>query len=224
MERDERDVLMILSCLRNWVPNLWQPDQKITNIATGKIATEEMTKNVLSVRERGKEAMDMFIKRFTTSEDDINNEKLSYYDPIKKQPMKLFNETVIKTKHTIPEDQGQSFAEILSIFDNRNLNLREIMEWPVTSKPWSICKEDSGSRSNQKSIFRNHLELMSPNPSTTIMPNDIHTSIVDAMRIVRLIPITDVKPRTFRCWSINVLKYLNSLPGTIIHIVFDKYQ
>ena len=95
MEREERDVLMILSCLRNGVPNLWQPDQKITNIATGKIATEEMTKNVLSVRGRGKEAMDMFIKRFTTSEDDINNEKLSYYDPIKKQPMKLFNETVI---------------------------------------------------------------------------------------------------------------------------------
>ena len=113
MERDERDVLMILSCVRNWVPNLWQPDQKITNIATRKIATEEMTKNALSVRKRGKEAMDMFIKRFTTSEDDINNEKLSYYDPIKKQPMKLFNETVIKTKHTIPEDEDQSFAEIL---------------------------------------------------------------------------------------------------------------
>ena len=56
------------------------------------------------------------------------------------------------------------------------------------------------------------------------MPNDIHTSIVDAMRIVRLIPITDVKPRTFRCWAINVLNYLNSLPGTIIHIVFDNYQ
>ena len=103
---------------------------------------EEMTKNVLSVRERGKEAMDMFIKKITTSEDDINNEKLSYYDPIKEQPMKLFNETVIQTKHNIPNDEGQSFAEIISIFDNRNLTLHEIMEWPVTSKPWSICKED----------------------------------------------------------------------------------
>ena len=148
MERDERDVLIIFSCLRIWVPNLWQPDQKITNIATRKIATEGTTKNVLSVREGGNEAMDMFIKRFITSGDDINKENLSYYHPIKKQPMQLFNETVIKTKHTIPEDEDQSFAEILSIFDNRNLNLREIMEWPVTSKPWSICHEDSGSKSS----------------------------------------------------------------------------
>ena len=48
-----------------------------------------------------------------------------------------------RKKRSIPEDEGQSFADILSIFDNKSLDLRKITEWLVTSKPWSICKEEN---------------------------------------------------------------------------------
>ena len=51
MERDERDVQMILKCLKNWTPNMWHADQPTSNIATGKIATEAMNKNILSLKE-----------------------------------------------------------------------------------------------------------------------------------------------------------------------------
>ena len=51
MERDERDVQMILKCLKNWTPNMWHADQPTSNSATGKIVTETMNKNVLSLKE-----------------------------------------------------------------------------------------------------------------------------------------------------------------------------
>ena len=78
----------------------------------------------------------------------------------------------MKKKRSIPEDEGQSFADI---------HLSKIMEWPVTSKPWSICKEENKSRANQISLFRNHLELFSSIPPTTTLPQGIHISVVDAI-------------------------------------------
>ena len=51
MERDERNVQMILKCLKNWTPNMWHSHQPISNIATGKIATETISKNTLSLKD-----------------------------------------------------------------------------------------------------------------------------------------------------------------------------
>ena len=61
MERNVRDVQMILKCLRNWILNMWHSDQPISNIATGKTATEAMSKNTLSLKE--------FFRRFPLPED-----------------------------------------------------------------------------------------------------------------------------------------------------------
>ena len=94
------------------------------------------------------------------------------------------------------------------------------MECPVTSKPSSICKEENKSRANQKSLYRNHLGLLSPVPLTTTLPQGIHVSVVDA----RLMPASHLKSRTFKHWAINVLNNLNLLPGAEIHVVFDDYQ
>ena len=34
MERDERDIQMIVTYLKNWIPNMWHSDQPIFNIST----------------------------------------------------------------------------------------------------------------------------------------------------------------------------------------------
>ena len=43
------------------------------------------------------------------------------------------------------------------------------------------------------------------------------------MCVVRMVTIKDLKPFTFRSWVIRVVDYLKSLPGSILHIVFDNY-
>ena len=75
------------------------------------------------------------------------------------------------------------------------------MEWPITSKPWAICNEQSTSRSSSKSLFRNNLRLLSPQLPTSEPSKEIEACIVDAMRVVHIIPINDLRPPTFKFWA-----------------------
>ena len=107
MERDEENARNIRTCIDAWVPELWKSGHPITNFATGEIATDEMKDDIIDLKKRGEIARDEFIERFTKE-----NSTLTYYDPIKQQQFKLFEKKVVKNKHSIPEDEGQSFTEI----------------------------------------------------------------------------------------------------------------
>ena len=47
--------------------------------------------------------------------------------------------------------------------------------------------------------------------------------IVDAMRVVKMVPVKKLKPKTFRRWAIDVFKCMKHFPGNTVHIVFDNY-
>ena len=65
MEHDEVDVRIIRTCIDTWLPNLWKHGQQR--------------------RSRGEVARDKFIQRFTKTDSN-----LKYYDPIKRNQLKLF--------------------------------------------------------------------------------------------------------------------------------------
>jgi hypothetical protein len=56
------------------------------------------------------------------------------------------------------------------------------------------------------------------------LPENIECRIVDVMRVVRLIPINDLSLPTFNSWATRILGYLDNLPTTAIHLVFDDYR
>ena len=94
------------------------------------------------------------------------------------------------------------------------------MDHCVTSKPWSIVNEYQRSRGNNKSLFRNYLQSVSPAPKVQKI-SDMSSSIVDLTRVVRLISIAGIKkPRTFKVMGNKVLKCNH---GKNLHIIFDKY-
>ena len=43
------------------------------------------------------------------------------------------------TNRSITGDEEESFGSILAIFESQKLNLKYIMNWPVTTKPREIC-------------------------------------------------------------------------------------
>ena len=140
----------------------------------------------------------------------------------KKEKVVSFQTVKKKTPVTIPLDESKSFCEILFRFEGKKLNLRMIMDWPVTSKPYAIAVEDGKVRSNSKSLFRNYLQCLcqvkpSSNPSSAIK-----TSIVDATLVVRMISIKNVNPSIFLSWAKNFLSYIHGLPEDNLHIIFDK--
>ena len=93
-----------------------------------------------------------------------------------------------------------------------------------------MCGENEKTRSSRKLDFRNKLQLMSPLKRTNISPTDIEVCVVDAMKVLRLIPITTIQPPTFMKWAEAVKIYLENLPGNhymfyliIIHLAIRTY-
>ena len=43
------------------------------------------------------------------------------------------------------------------------------------------------------------------------------------MRLVRLIPIAGLKPRTFKSWANQIVAYISLIPGDELHVVSDNY-
>ena len=155
-----------------------------------------------------------------------NTQTLQYRDSIKKQELLTFaDKPKTERKFSIPEDEGQSFGDILCNYDQRFLDYELLCSFPITSRPWSICNEDEKKRSVSKHTFRNSLQKLCP--VKAVGPNakpEIHTYVVDAMKIVRMIPVTNLQPRTFLTWTKKFLDYITNLDGTEIHIVFDQYS
>ena len=112
----------------------------------------------------------------------------------------------------------------LSVFEGLRLDLKYLMNWCVTSRPWMICKEYGESRNPNKSLFRNNLLRNNPKVAAKKVPNDISSCVVDGGRLIRIIGISDLTEKTFLSWAKNVCNYLRSLPGNTVHVVFDNYE
>ena len=135
----------------------------------------------------------------------------------------MFEKETNNKKHSLPEDEGQSFTEIPATFDQKKFNLSKIMDYCATCKPWSIANEYETSRGNNKSLLRNYFQSASPAPEVQMPPDNISTLIADAMRVVRLISIAGLKPQTFKSWVDQIISYLSAIPGKHLHIIFDNY-
>ena len=60
---------------------------------------------------------------------------------------------------------------------------------------------------------------MPPLKPTNISLTDIKVCVVDAMRVLRLIPIITIQPQTFMKWAEAVKIFLENLPGNTLHVV-----
>ena len=171
------------------------------------------------MKKSGEAQRDEFLKRITTA-----GAEKSYYEPIKRNKFKLFKEKNSKKKSYIPEDESQSFADILVKYDNGKLDLRKILKYCVTTRTWAVVNEDDESRQSRKSLFRNQLQGMRSMPKTRTSPDPIKETIVDVMKFVRCTPITGLPKRgTFRMWANRLINRFKYFPGNVLPIIFDNY-
>ena len=91
------------------------------------------------------------------------------------------NQQQKKKKHQItPEDECESLGNVLAQFDEKRLDSKHVLQWPVTCKPRTICSKVDQRRSSSKSLFRHNLQLTSPSLSMTTVLSDVSCYIVDA--------------------------------------------
>ena len=98
------------------------------------------------------------------------------------------------------------------------------MNWSTTTKPWAICKASGKAKANSKSLFRKSLLALYPSQPETFPPQTIKCYVVDAMRVVRKIAVSDLEENTYACWAKRFTNYLSSLPGNEVHVVFGNYE
>ena len=104
------------------------------------------------------------------------------------------------------------------------LDLRNLLNYCVTTRPRALVNEEDKSRQSWKSLFINHHQGMCTMPKTTTPPDPIKATIIDAMRFVRGTPITELPKRgTFRMLATRFMNRFKSLPGNVLHIIFDNY-
>ena len=163
----------MLKCCNKLVSNLWTSEQPLVNIATGKEVPQEMVKNVISLKQIGENAMNEIIARFTFQEKDSSQN--TYYDSIKKPEVESFVTPSNNEMPTIAEDEKKSFGETFACFDNQTLNLRQIMNRPVTNKPYSTCPEDGKVKATTKPLFRNKLQSLCPVAPKNFTPKCVST-------------------------------------------------
>ena len=98
------------------------------------------------------------------------------------------------------------------------------MDWPVTTRPYEIAAKDGKARSNSKSLFRNYLHCLYQAKPSSDPYRAIQASIVDAMRVVRIISIKNVNPPINLSRAKNVFSYIHGFCGDNLYIAFDNYS
>ena len=73
----------------------------------------------------------------------------------------LTNQQDKKKHQTIPENKCESLGNALAQFEDERLDLKCVLQWPVTSKPWAISSKVDQGRSISKSLFKNNLQHIS---------------------------------------------------------------
>ena len=79
-------------------------------------------------------------------------------------------------------------------------------------------------KANTKSLFRNKLQSLCPEAPTILGPKCVSANVVDAMRVVRIIPIKGTDLPLYLPWAKKLFAYTETLRGNNIDIGFDNYN
>ena len=108
---------------------------------TGVPASQELIENAKTLTSRGEDCCDDFFTRFVDFDKQSGNTK-EYFDSIPNQPLLTFKDKVKKGQSTsIPEEEGKSFAELLTRYDKITLDLEYLLvaHYHTTTRP--LCNE-----------------------------------------------------------------------------------
>ena len=90
----------------------------------------------------------------------------------------------------------------------------------MTNKPSAIVNKDQKNCNNEKHQFRNYLQNLSPVPKTYKVPDNISTSIVYAVRALRVISVAGLKLHLFKPWADEI----TVMTGNNLHVFFVNYS
>ena len=79
--------------------------------------------------------MSKFFTPFTTTGAVTDPKRANYNDPLKKENIYMFTNQQEKKK------KCESLGNVLALFDKKRLDLKYVLQWSDTCKPWATCSK-----------------------------------------------------------------------------------
>ena len=185
-------------------------------IGSGKAALTQTAVFLLSIMEKGWVNHGKFIqecidqpKRF---EDKITRNKLLRFASEGK-PYRLRSDNKVASVQIVRD----LFGSIPFLSLQHKTDMEEVLSYPLTPIPLSLCHIDSLNQTTPKIKLLYKLESRIPND----MPPNIHATVTDAMFFLHL---QKTIPGTFEALPSYLLIRICAEKGNELHMVFDKVQ
>lgn len=237
MKRDQEDVERLLSSFNSGLltnPFDIPEDQDVSetasllNIATGIVLPEEVAERLVDATEIGKRSMEGFV---TTR---INTNQVNFWDPLPKLKIKTFSSAMKKQPvkantndkiSTLTSDR-ELFGRLLVVAKQREINLRDVLSYELSTVPVVIAHGDGSLRKTTKSSLMSVLDknvTALPSLPPSIAPT---ACVIDAMALVQV--MKSANSPTFGemadKYYAHIACTLSQNSCTRVDLVFDQYR
>ena len=222
MKKDEDDVHKVMDTIESWVNPFQSRDttEPLRNIASAMKASDDITDGLLTAEQKGNDAFTTFVRdRIQTSEVDL-------FAPLPKASLPTFA-NLVKSKKTksagadvvIKADRGL-FAKMIVIAQRRQMNMQEVLKYPLGPLPWSLATPDGIPAKTNKATLLHILEGKAE--PVEDVPTDA-VWIIDGMALLQSLKSA---PRTFSelaGYVFQLVKSTSSQNGTRTDLIMDQY-
>ena len=233
VKRDEDDVRKVICTLKTVMSNPFSVDATEdvpVSYYYASIMPEELSHSLLNAESLGAQEMKSFVnKRMHTNE-------VGFWEPLPKMKIKTFAVLSKKAKVKSADEKlvtvsayRNLFARLLIVSRSRDINLREVLRYELSSVPCALAHTDGSLRKTTKSVLLSSLE-----EEVQVLPRlrvdgvcELSTAyIIDGMAIVQM-----VRSAGSATFGELAEKYFNFITAQLgkngcnrVDVVFDRYD
>lgn len=221
-EKDEEAVLGIVSAIESWV-NPFSSQQDMMSISTAKTATPEVASDLLNALDVGEKCY----TKFKQERLDFDPPVTQFFDTVKLNKLKTFSHMCrkkeVKTqtgRAVILKADRSLFGRIIVMAQSRNLQMADILSYPLGPMPWALATPEGLPRKTNKAILAKAL-YKDVTPEEEMPLNS--ASVIDGMMLVQKVKGDQ---NTFGDIAQTVFAMVMKEGGSSqrIDIVFDQYH
>lgn len=225
MTAHEKEVTEVMKTADSFINPWTYEGDRLVSLVSGVIASQKTTEDLLGAQQTGDAAVEAFIA------DRIASAKVDFFAPVKSSHISTFVQTKKKktaqqAKTAVQCNDRSLFARLLVVSRSRQINLEEILTYPLSNVSLPLATADGNMAATQKAQL---LHVVEADCKDFLLDSIAHHSsalIVDAMAMIQCIPAGAI-PVTFGRLAEALLHQLCGLAKTHgaqqIHFVIDQY-
>ena len=201
----------------------------VMNLATGMTSSEEVSKDIMSAKEKGNTCLNEFVNTRL-----VEGHEKGVLEPIRKNKLKTLS--FFRTPVKVPSDKGSVnksldadrgfFSRLIVVAKSRSVDLKDVLAHELAPVPYSLAYPDSTLRKPQKSTLLHLLESEADSCDSPPNSNSRCSWIYDGMALVQKNKATN--QTNFGEYADFLLKIIlrtfHIENCTRVDVVFDRYD